>query len=217
MTNLISPAPIDPPTIENAQWYGFHGNVGWDVGANCGQSINKMLGLFRTVHSFEPAVESYQYLQEHFGYRLDYIHNIALSDVDGQIRLAALPDKISTGQLITPGTHGMEDWGDVEAGVERFVKARRVDTLIYDEAFEVPDFMKIDVEGHEFNILKGAPRLLKDNPPAMLIEIHSPELGEACGDLLKRANYRLETIRHPHYPEGSAMWYQHFWYRAWPK
>jgi len=215
----MRPAPSDPPEVEAQLWRGFTGNVGWDIGANCGQSLPTMTKRFRHVVAFEPAEECYEYLVPWVG-RASLanvvISNYALSDVDGQIELAALPSKIDSGQLVTPGTPGMEwspcVWFDAD---NRAVEARTADSLL--EEFSPPNFLKIDVEGHEQKVLDGARQLISDYLPAMLVEFHTPQLGESCrATLVDNYGYRVEVVRHPHYLPGSPMWHQHGWLRAFP-
>jgi FkbM family methyltransferase len=55
-----------------------------------------------------------------------------------------------------------------------------------------PDFIKIDVEGSEEFVLKGAVELLKSKRPYLMIEIHSPEIGKRCMEILK--NYYSKII-----------------------
>jgi hypothetical protein len=55
-----------------------------------------------------------------------------------------------------------------------------------------PDFIKIDVEGSEEFVLKGAVELLKSKRPYLMIEIHSPEIGKRCMKILK--NYYSKII-----------------------
>jgi FkbM family methyltransferase len=56
------------------------------------------------------------------------------------------------------------------------VKAGAYDQLISSK-FPVPNLVKIDVEGAEHEVLKGATMLLKHGAP-LLIEVHRYELGE---------------------------------------
>ena len=54
----------------------------------------------------------------------------------------------------------------------------------------MPDFVKIDVEGAELDVLHGAERLLHDRGPAVIIEVHSLQLERECGRLLVDHGYR---------------------------
>jgi FkbM family methyltransferase len=209
----VKPAPIDPPVIWPTLWQGAEGTVGWDVGANCGQTIPQMLERFDRVIAFEPARECWPYLDKLAQDGLTIKH-IGLSDKDGSVDLIALPDKIDTGQLVTTGTHGMEWDPDADSGLIRSVPCRTVDGFTRDEPDSNPDFMKIDVEGHEMRILKGAKRTLALDHPDLLIEFHSPELYDEIISFLDGFGYATTTVRHPHYPEGSLMFRQHGWIKA---
>ena len=77
-----------------------------------------------------------------------------------------------------------------------------------------PGFLKIDVEGHELEVLRGATRILTSGPE-LLIEIHSEQLGEDIKDLLAD-DFLIEVVRHPHYPAGSELWLTHHWLRCFP-
>ena len=48
------------------------------------------------------------------------------------------------------------------------VNCERLDDIDYG----VPSLMKIDVEGHELSVLRGAEKTIKKHKPAILIEIH---------------------------------------------
>jgi FkbM family methyltransferase len=209
----MKPAPIDPPEIWNKLWDGFHGDVGWDVGANCGQTIPIMRDHFQQVYAFEPAQECWEHLDSFTGGRYSWFP-IALSDTDEDIQLIALPDKIDTGQLVTAGTHGMEWDPDLPTALIRAVPAHTVDHMIEEKGIEAPDFMKIDTEGHELKILFGARQTLAIHRPDLLIEFHSPELHDSCQTLLEQYGYKIETVRHPHYRPGSPMFFAHGWFRA---
>jgi FkbM family methyltransferase len=209
----MKPAPIDPPEIHAYLWDGYDGEIGWDVGANCGQTVPTMLDRYHMVFAFEPAEECQPYL-----HGLAKIHPelavmpFALSDTDDGIELVAIPDKIDTGQLVTDGVCGMEWSPDSPGAHARQIPSYTVDTLA--EHYGPPCFMKIDTEGHEARVLFGARKTLAVFRPQLLIEFHSPELRAQCIDVLKAYDYHIETVRHPHYPTGSDFWHQHGWLKA---
>lgn len=211
----MKPAVSDPPEVERQLWDGFSGDVGFDVGANCGQSIPEMLARFNVVYAFEPAEECWPYLEELLEphVRLTWLP-IGLSDRDEQVTLIAVPDKIDTGQLVSAEAHGMEYDPASPDAVERLVICRTVDTLVNRGEVPAPDFLKIDVEGHELKVLHGAATTLATTHPDILLEFHSQDLHRACVDLLEGYGYTCFTIRHPHYYPGTELWYSHGWVRA---
>jgi FkbM family methyltransferase len=210
----VRPSAVDPPEVAEILWRGFGGDTGWDIGANCGQSLFYLTRACSRVLAFEPAAESCAYLTDQFGHLPGLqVYQLAVSDHDGTLQLAAIPQLMETGQLVTPGTRGMEwDPGDWDAVPVRTVPASTADALA--GRLGVPDFAKVDTEGHEGHVLRGAAGLLRRGTTGWLIEFHSPELHETCLGLLRDAGYDPETIRHPHYPPGGAMWRQHGWIRA---
>ncbi len=211
----MKPAAIDPPEIHSQLWAGFHGTVGWDIGANCGQSLPEMTTRFTQVVAFEPADECKPWLSAWMARpKVNLVvSDYAVTDVDGPVTLTALPDKIDTGQLVTAGTVGMEWNPDGPGAVPRVVTGRTVDSLV--EELPAPDFLKIDVEGHEIRVLSGAWQTLTDYQPDLLIEFHSADLYDGIIECLHQHGYqRLDTVRHPHYPKGGPMWHTHGWVRA---
>jgi hypothetical protein len=58
----------------------------------------------------------------------------------------------------------------------------------------VPDVVKIDVEGAEAAVLRGALEILSKRRPHLVVETHSAELERACGDLLVGLGYRPVVV-----------------------
>lgn len=77
--------------------------------------------------------------------------------------------------------------------------------------YGAPKFIKIDVDGGEVDVLRGAERTLLDHRPHLVIETHSPELERQSGDLLLAAGYR-PRIKHnrkvlvEHRPSPHCRW-----------
>ena len=53
----------------------------------------------------------------------------------------------------------------------------------------VPALMKIDVEGAELYVLRGAKALLREHHPAILLSIHSDDLRRDCLEYLREIGY----------------------------
>lgn len=215
---MITPAVPDPPELDDVLWRGFEiVDVAYDVGANCGQTLDRIKDFSNKVVAFEPAAEAFEYLQAHYAGREGIVlSDLAVTSHDGTVDLMAAPSKIETGQLVTHGTEGME-WSEDEManGVVRTLPATSLDRYALNSGLW-PDFIKIDVEGHEGEVLRGASQVIAVKQPCMLIEVHSEQLGGFIGELLD-SRYYLDLVRHPHYVPGSLLWRTHFWYRAFPK
>lgn len=215
----ITPAPIDPPEVHAQLWENFRGSVGWDVGANTGQSLGEMSQRFDTVLTFEPAHECLPTLNDN----ADLLGNVtvcpvALSDFDGEIELVDIPDKINTGQLVSFEAEGMEYDARQQGHKIRKVPAWKADTYLEIIGTEnMPDFMKIDVEGHELKVLMGARGILTDWAPDLLVEIHSTHLGKVVKKYLEGFGYECEIVRHPHYVARTGLQHMydvHYWLRC---
>lgn len=210
----MRPAVPDPPEISPELWQGFTGEYGWDVGANCGQSVAAMCQVVTRFTCFEPSPDSYGFLRE----ALPWVdaRQVALSDHDGELVLAAPGgEQAETGQLVTIGTPGMEwsppDWSQVPRVT---VPCRTADSLAHE--LGLPEFVKIDTEGHEAQVLAGALELLETGMTSFLIEFHSEANSLWCQGELADAGYTVELVRHPHYEPGSALWLGHGWLKAHP-
>jgi FkbM family methyltransferase len=57
-----------------------------------------------------------------------------------------------------------------------------------------PDLMKIDVEGCGAAVVRGADWLMREVRPALLVEIHTPELAAEVSEIVSGRNYKVEWI-----------------------
>lgn len=87
---------------------------------------------------------------------------------------------------------------DVPVGGTR-VKMRTLDSVVAESGAR-PDLIKVDVEGFELEVMRGADRLLRDVRPVMLIEIHPRQLALSGGSeqalmaCLREAGYAVDVI-----------------------
>jgi hypothetical protein len=65
----------------------------------------------------------------------------------------------------------------------------------YAAEFQAPGFVKIDVEGGELDVLRGARRVLVDQRPSLIVETHSAELERLCGRFLVEHGYRPLVVK----------------------
>ncbi len=137
-----------------------------DVGGNYGV-YTILAGLTRAdvaIHTFEPFPEAVDLLHQHAALNgikeRVTIHEVALSDSAGQAKLY-LPDP-SHGLLQTSASLEAEFIKE-HAGYHQ-VEMRRLDSYSFDQPVSV---VKIDVEGHEHAVIKGARRVLVEDRPVI--------------------------------------------------
>lgn len=66
-----------------------------------------------------------------------------------------------------------------------------------------PDFIKVDVDGGELDVLVGGERVLRERRPHLVVETHSKELEDQCGVLLVDYGYR------PIIKRNREVWREH--------
>jgi FkbM family methyltransferase len=113
--------------------------------------------------------------------------------------------------LASDHVHGI--LGDAESSVATIrVPVVSLDTFVYDDGGPPPDFVKIDVEGAEGALLAGARRLLREQRPRILIEVHG-EPGREAWRELRDAGYTctdLATGRDPQSDDEFAGWLRQY-------
>jgi FkbM family methyltransferase len=210
MTGFIAAAD-DPVEISAYLWDGFSGGLAFEVGANCGRSLPLMMSRFTRVVAFEPYPAACEIARQVPGAD---VRCIAVSDYEGEAAFRLHRDQfMSAGheayQRPDPAER-VTEWETVTA------PCTTLDTVAAQEG--IPDFINVDVEGHELEVLHGATGIINgERPPAWLIEFHSETLHDACVTCLETAGYAVKTARHPHYAFRSVNYYQHGWLRAHPR
>jgi len=162
--------------------------VTYDIGAHAGfytLLFSHLVGRDGRVCAFEPLPRNQMFLREHIELnKLDCVENfeVALSNQSGEHRFQ--PGNISTnGKLSSSGS--------------MTVQTERLDTLVADETLPPPNFMKIDVEGAERQVLEGAEETLRDHHPTILLSTHGDEVHRTCLDALRDLDYDLEGLKGP--------------------
>lgn len=174
------------------------GCVAIDIGANIGLQTLRMsqcVGQEGSVISFEPL----EYLQKKFN------RNIALNNVSNVKLLPyALSDAESTAEFRI-NTHNWNQGTFNISGTAEGDEMQKVEIKIADDLAEIKalnrlDLIKIDVEGFEFNVLKGLRNTLEKHRPRIIFEYDEkywPANGQdihQCYRFLHSLNYNVYQI-----------------------
>lgn len=131
----------------------------FDVGANLGNRVAPLLDIGAKVVAVEPQEYCYKYLQYKFGKKIHLINKglgAYESIEDFHIAKYNALSSFSTEWIssVKDGRFKGVDWTEVIK-----VKMTTLDNLIAE--FGLPDFIKIDVEGYELNVLNGLSKPVK--------------------------------------------------------
>ena len=185
----------DPKVLETLSHWLLPTSVFYDLGANIGFHslfVNRLV-FFGKVYAFEPSVKARAVFEKHirlnqglFGVNRIYILPFAISDSEKRVEFTDNTSDGNTYIASSPAFRGNE-------------KKILVDTYSIDElvqkGYDKPDVIKIDVEGAELDVLKGAIETIKTCRPRILLATHDwhlPGIKDACVHFLQDLGYTLQ-------------------------
>ncbi len=169
-----------------------------DIGANFGYYSILAADINPTsrIYSFEPAPETFARLKVNI--ELNKFSNIQLvnkgvSDTEGNFTLyLSKTDNSGMTSLRIPENYSGESVSVDVVSCDRFIKNQSLSGV---------DLVKIDVEGNEFNVLKGMEDIIKNDQPVIFIELmenHLKRFGHNLNvvfDFFNERNYRMYEFR----------------------
>jgi FkbM family methyltransferase len=146
-----------------------------DVGANMGEfslKVAQKIGKRGKVISFEPDPVNYQRLQTNFSLNPELaarikVHNVGLGEFPGTVNLS----------VVNESNRGMNR---VVKDAVNFnsITINTLDNIILPEQLTQLTWIKIDVEGFEMHVLKGAVQTIQQFKPSLFIELDDKNLRE---------------------------------------
>lgn len=188
------------------------GGVCVDVGANIGLhsiEMSSLAGERGKVFAFEPEPHNFELLVHNL--RTNGCANVeavnqAVSDGEGTAFMALSPINYGDHRLAT---------GDASSGSPQ-VKLTSLDRTLADVPDDAVRFIKIDVQGHEMQVLRGMTRTLERNKDAILMVEVSPDIlpsmGSSASELMdsfvSRGYAAWELQDHRVFPAPDAWAYE---------
>lgn len=143
----------------------------FDIGAHAGfytLAFSGLVGEAGSVFAFEPFAENAKNILKHISVNAvtnATLFQVAVSDQDGVVGFR-VADSSYMGAISTDGNYR--------------VPSVSIDRLIQQGLTPLPDLIKIDVEGAEALVLRGAKDAFKQKKPILVIALHGEAAQEAC-------------------------------------
>jgi FkbM family methyltransferase len=179
------------------------GDVVLDIGANIGAHalhLARAVGAGGKVWAIEPTdyaigkLRANIALNPNLGSRIICCQLMLVERAEGY----AVPPLHSSWPLIGESDLHKQHGGRLMSA--KNARAVTLDTFISEFAIERVDFIKLDIDGHECGMLRGARETLKTLRPVILLELSPHQLDEGGGsieeliDLLAAAGYTLYNV-----------------------
>lgn len=167
------------------KYFNFKKGVFIDIGAHIGKytiMMGRKLKSKGKVVAIEPDPSHFEMLKK----------NIQLNSLKNIFAVNTICSDKNGNVLFSPVNTSHPKYNYIVKDHEKkiLVVSRKLDTLIDDLKINRVDFIKIDVDGSELLVLKGAKKILKKYHPLIIIEV-SVDFQD-IENLLKPYNYKIE-------------------------
>lgn len=161
-------------------------SVVYDIGANVGYFsllAAVLTGTEGKVYAFEPLPRNARFLRKH----------VALNHLENRIEVieAAVSDREGEAHFDLGASTAM---GHLADSGEIRVQMVKLDRMLETGELRPPDYMKVDVEGAEFEVLSGARHILEEYRPVLFLDTHNRQAHKLTVKLLNETGYRFEIL-----------------------
>lgn len=163
-----------------------------DVGVYRGVYSYQLSKYFKHVYSFEPNTLIFDYLNKNLTKIISNmsLFNLALSNENGEAELK-IPVRNKSffnnnnEELFKLGAASIHPLNNFEQFKSINVKKKKLDDILNDKKIS---FIKIDVEGHEKEVIDGSIQIINKYHPTLLVEIEERHSGKKVGHTLNYIN-----------------------------
>lgn len=182
-------------------------DVAIDVGANLGAVAYLLSKISRTVVSFEPSNSTFSQLEENI--RLNKLDNVVLEEY-------ACSNASGYSDLFSNKYHGHSSLSErIGLNKESKVRTIRLEDYLDLHTITLIDLLKIDVEGHELEVIQGLGRFLDPQRCKAIIWEHSL-FADSSGqkslkiyDTLFNAGYQMKDLKGKSITSGELVMKDH--------
>lgn len=198
----------DPATLNKFISWLKADTIFYDVGSNVGYHSLVANSIIQngTIYAFEPMPFVRAIFEKHIQLNSRLIGKNNISVLPMAISKEAKEVEFSNDAAHRDGnTYIKESY--IFSGTEDKIKVpcQSIDGLI-EQGYKIPDIIKIDVEGAEYDVLLGAKKTLEQYHPHILLathDCHLPGVQQKCVDLLKEMGYETKhTGKYHKYMDG---------------
>ena len=162
-------------------------NTYLDIGANVGNTTLPCINFFKKLHSFEPNPNAILQFKENVLSNNVTLHELAISNFQGT---ATLTEPNNNSEFSTISERRLKRWeGRRNNKYKRYdVDVRSIDSF----NFENVDFIKIDTEQSENEVIEGCLETIKRCSPIIFMENKRKEAAIAK-DMIIKLGYNFST------------------------
>jgi FkbM family methyltransferase len=174
--------------------YFRKGDVLFDIGAHVGyfSAIGAVINdESAEIYAFEPRPMNIRFFKKHVkanNFKNITLFEVAVGETDEEVHFDV--------------NHGSAT-GCVSSNGKFCVKQVSIDRMIRDKILPVPDFIKIDVEGGEIEVLKGLKNVITSARPRLIVATHNPECHKFVVDFLLQNKYSIDILK-PDFKKGDT-------------
>lgn len=201
---------LDPLLVEKNERIFYiqninKGDVVFDVGANIGELtllFSKFAGPKGHVHAFEPTPKTFEKLKSLLaicGRQNVYLNNMAVTETSGTAMFNTYDEKHASWN--TFANRPLKNYGiDIAPAVSIQVPTISIDKYCIKNSIDRIDLLKIDVEGAELSVLKGAQKMFEEKKIKLCVFEFGQtifEMGNKVNDLqlfFKKNNFSVSNI-----------------------
>jgi FkbM family methyltransferase len=180
----------------NSHWLGIYeiekqkylekcvlpGKVFYDVGAHAGYYsllASTLVEVQGKVISIEPNPRNLYFLRKNLEANLCLNVEIISCALSSHTGIAQFDDSHDSYQ------------GNISNNGKIWVCTVTLDNLVYDYKLPLPDYIKLDIEGAEYEALIGGIKVLSERQPILVLATHNPGIAIQCHQLLRSLGYYL--------------------------